>query len=738
MHHVFISYSRRQSNDVGAVVDAVRSAGTPVWLDRAEIPEGVPWERQLRRAIREADVVVFFVSDDWLTSAACALEREITAEYGKTVLPIRVPDSGIDVDVAAAAIRKAHAGTPDLVSEHTDLECAAGEWLESGSSRRGLARGDDLRRFKVAARASAPATDVARRFLGVSARAAWLRRADAILGLLVLFVAADTLRLLPEALRKSQDARDHLVTSLSEYAAMDAAAQRGPYDALAEALTVPEDEVDERGGFYTDALVEATTADVPIDRGRLGDAVSSDLSFADEQGRSPSTELGVVARVDGTHPRLDLLDAGTDALTASVVLPGAGRAAAFAPDGLTVAALSANGVTLVDAQHGTAWRDLTGADLTGFDAVAWSADGRRVAALASGSGEVVVWQVLSQTEVLARTDLWIMDSTTLGSTGDAAFLGRDGRIAVVDASGPGTVEVVDGVLPTGLATDIASSPSGARAYVTFRREGADFGLYAIDLASRRATTVAVPDGCGPRAVAVGPQDEDRVYVVCGTHIVAVSPEGTLLSDTQTTIGEISTITVSADGTVFAGATGGGAIVPFGRGLAEEHTSGATVPGATGMVGTCPGGTPLVLRATPGGDAVYAVGQGTGRQMCSRTLRRAGGGWELAIPPVTSDSAAQARGLAVSPDGSLAALGFADGSVRIVSAADSEPGWRWSEQYGEVRGLEFSSDGSHVLVGTRDGLITRVPALPERLHASNLRQVAQEMLDRASTLGLYDG
>lgn len=738
MHHVFVSYSRRQSEDVGAVVDAVRSAGTPVWLDLAEIPEGVPWERQLRRAIREADLVVYFVSDDWLTSAACALEREITAEYGKTMVPIRVRDSGIDVHVAAASIQTAHAGTPDLVSEHTDLECAAGEWLESGSSRRRLARGDDLRQFKVAARASAPATEVARRFLDVSTRAARLRRVDALLGLAVVLLAVVALRTLPAALQKSQDARDDLIVSLSEYAAMDAATQRGPYDALAEALAVPEAGADDRGAFYTEALVEATTADVPVDRGRLGDPLSADLSFADEQGRSPSTELGVVARVDGTRPRLDLLDTVTDALTTSVVLPGVGRAAAFAPDGHTVAALSANGVTLVDAQHGTAWRELTGADLTGFDELAWSADGRRVAALASGSGEVLVWQVLTQTEILARTDLWIMDSTTLGSTGDAAFLGRDGRIAVVDASGPGTVEVVDGVLPTGLAADIASSPSGARAYVTFQPEGGEFGLYAIDLAGRHATTVAVPNDCRPRAVAVGPQDEDRVYVACGTRIVAVSPDGTLLSDTQTTISGISTITVAADGTVFAGATGGGAIVPFENGTSEESTSGAAVLGATTRTGTCPGGTPLVLRATPDGDAVFSVGQGTGRQLCARVLRRTDGDWELRTPPVTSDSATQARGLAVSPDGSLAALGLADGSVRIVSTADSDLGWRWSEQYGEVRGLEFSSDSSQVVVGTRDGLITRVPALPERLNASALRQVAQEILDRASTLGLHDG
>lgn len=58
----------------------------------------------------------------------------------------------------------------------------------------------------------------------------------------------------------------------------------------------------------------------------------------------------------------------------------------------------------------------------------------------------------------------------------------------------------------------------------------------------------------------------------------------------------------------------------------------------------------------------------------------------------------------------------------------------SEKPGEVRGLEFC----HVVVGTRDGLITRVPALPERLDASDLRQVAQDMLDRASTLGFYGG
>jgi WD40 repeat protein len=551
----------------------------------------------------------------------------------------------------------------------------------------------------------------------------------------VLVLAVTTVRALPDALAHSREARESLVAALAEYTALDAAAERGPYDALAAALALPEDA---QGHFYHAALIEAASAKTPVDRGQLGDQTSAPFSFGDDQMRSSSDELAVVAQVDGKSAHVVLVDADTEALTASVVLPGTGRAAMFSPDGLTVAALSANGITLIDARHGTVWQELTGADFTALDDVAWSGDGRQVAAMDSSSGQVIVWQVLTETEVLARTNLWIMDSTTLGAAGGGAFLGRDGRIAVVGLSGTSAVDIVDGVLPAGVAGDIASSPSGTTAYVTFQPEGGAFGLVSIDLSSRSATPLPLPDGCSPRTVAVGPEDDGRIFVACGGRLVAVSPAGDVVSDTQTSIDHISTITVAADGTVFAGAAGGGAVTAFAEGITEQTTRGAIVTGSGLEVGTCGGGTPLVLRALPDSSRVYSVGQGTGLQLCARVLRRTNGGWEMSTPPVTDDSATQGRGLAVSPDGSLAAIGLADGSVQIVSAADSSIGWRWTEQYGEVRGVEFSLDSSYVVVGTRDGLITRVPAVADRLEASALRRVAQEMLDRATDLGFYAG
>lgn len=729
MHEVFISYSRTQRAAVDATVDELERRGTPVWLDRSDIPEGVPWERQLRRAIRESDLVAFFVSDEWLESDACASEREVTAEYSKQIVSIRMyDDEGFDPAGAAETIGSAYAALPDEAREWTDLEGAAAIWLESDRRAKQVARGANLRRYQEI-EAAKPVTGPAKAFIADSIAARRARVLDRLIGIFMAFAALFLIVVVPRGLARIEAEKSSAVIQLQEYAAVDVAAASGPYQALAAALAVPADTEHIDTFHYAWMLQRVTGVDVPIDRGQASESRFAVFAFTSEQ-RSASSRLGVNAEVRAGTSGVDLIDVGDKANRAHATVPGSAKAGVFAPDGKTLAVLTSTEVTLIDPLRGTAWRHLVGAELTTADALAWSADGRRLGVRDTAGDLVTVWQVRSDTEILADTGLWLMDSAPLGTSGKVAFLGRNGAIAVVGASGSGTVSILRDGLPGIVASHIASAAAGDIVYVLGELGNRNPALFAVDLDTDQAHPLVIPSGCRPSSLAVNPAD-DRVYLACGPRIVVLSPSGTVLRDVTTSVEQISALAVAGSGTVFAGSSGGGAVVPLTPKLklADVKPDGFWA---------CPGGTPRVIRAAPDGRLAYGVGDGTGRGLCARQVEYDSELWDSHIFPATATSATQARGFGMSSDGELVAVGFSDGTVQIVRTADGFFGRRWHEQYGEVRGVEFTPDDTHLIVGTRDGLITRVPVLAERIDGASLREHAQSMLDRARSLGLYKG
>ena len=741
MHHVFISYSRKQTAEVSAVVAVLEQQGVPVWIDHSDIPEGVDWERQLDRAVREADLGVCFISDDWVKSAACRSERGLMRHYHKRNLevPVAIPD--FNAAQAAATIQMALDDLPARAKECTDLEVAASAWSNSGSTKKNTARGRDLKRYRATVKAGASMTDTATRFVAASVRASRLRIVDVLIGTLVVGLSTALMRSLPAALEQVSQAQLDSVSHRTEYYLSQAAAVKGPYAALAVALDIPSDDPDRVASYmYVSTLQAATEVDVPVDAGPASETRFSGFVFPDFASPINVTNGTLSVRFDQGAARVELWrDDPVNQLLAEMTVPGKAVAAAFSPDGDVLAVLSDQVLCLIEPVRGTMWRTLIGADVSDADSLAWSPDGRQVGVRNPDDGNVVVWQVLSETRILGRTDLWIMDSTVVGDTGKVAFLGRDGSVAIADASGSDAVEVLPVGFPLGVANAIAADSSGRTLYATVRINGVS-QLFALDLDSGRSWSIPLPDGCSPGTVSTSPSDDSRVYVGCGSRIVIVNPDGALVNDVQTEIVSISTMAVSENGLVVAGAEGGGGFFVYSPDLVEQPIRGASVKGASTPVGLCPGGaTPQRIRISPDSQKVYVAGNGTGFNTCQRTLTLTKNKtWRMAIPPLPAESASQSRGVAISPDGQLAAIGLSDGSVQVLRAVDSQPGWRWHEQYGEVRGIEFTADSKTIIIGTRDGLITAVPTLPERIDGLALRVLAQQMLDRASRLGLYDG
>jgi hypothetical protein len=85
---VFISYSRDDLDFADQLDAALRLYGFETSLDRHAISGGEEWKQRLGNLIREADTVIFVLSQSSATSVICAWEVEEAAREGKRIIPV--------------------------------------------------------------------------------------------------------------------------------------------------------------------------------------------------------------------------------------------------------------------------------------------------------------------------------------------------------------------------------------------------------------------------------------------------------------------------------------------------------------------------------------------------------------------------------------------------------------------------------------------------------------------------
>jgi hypothetical protein len=95
--HIFVSYSRRDSELVGRIVDRIESSGHEVWIDTDDIVGSDRWRSSVAEAIVTADVVVLMVSPASMSSRS--VEREITlaAEEDRRIIPVEIEPADVAV-----------------------------------------------------------------------------------------------------------------------------------------------------------------------------------------------------------------------------------------------------------------------------------------------------------------------------------------------------------------------------------------------------------------------------------------------------------------------------------------------------------------------------------------------------------------------------------------------------------------------------------------------------------------
>ena len=108
MNHLFISYSRRDSEFVGAVTEKLRQLGYEVWQDVSGKSSGIPFSTKWFAAIEEALYAsagaVVFRSGYWEKSVPCRKEYDIVKDLAIPCFEVKFPQD--DADALTEQIRE--------------------------------------------------------------------------------------------------------------------------------------------------------------------------------------------------------------------------------------------------------------------------------------------------------------------------------------------------------------------------------------------------------------------------------------------------------------------------------------------------------------------------------------------------------------------------------------------------------------------------------------------------------
>ncbi len=210
MTDVFISYSRKDSDFIRRLNDALVKTNLKVWVDWEDIARGEDWWSAIQEGVEKADTALIVVSENWLSSEVCHRELEYVRQHEKRVFPIirqqirgevelRSKGSWIDqnwemrardnwkflralnwtsfdddtqFDTSFAALLKALEEDQPYIKAHTRYQTRGLEWERSKRNPGFLLAGDDLtfaeKWLADGVNLQPPATDLVRTYIAMS------------------------------------------------------------------------------------------------------------------------------------------------------------------------------------------------------------------------------------------------------------------------------------------------------------------------------------------------------------------------------------------------------------------------------------------------------------------------------------------------------------------------------------------------------------------------------------------
>lgn len=784
---VFLSYARLDDVVVDPVVAALDQHNIRYWFDRRDIPVSFPWKTEIGHAIRSSVLVVVLESDAWHASKPCRSELAVAVALEKPVIHIGVRDTGPD-DVVEIIERTLSALTP-VQRSRTDLLARSGSWHRNGRAAVGLVGGRLLEQLQRVVADDRPLPAESLDFVALSEVRDARRRRRRRVGAVMTLAAFGVGWLAQEVDRRGEEELRGKATILAAAAHAHFRAQGSPYAGLRDAV----DEI--RGGdddyLIRSALVETLDTPVPEEStivpgnpltgfaGRTSAVLTVrdtteavlDLSGApmpDPQGMASARAVGVgpiTARAvdgdvsavgtadgkvvvdDGSRPPVSIgpdvdhgpvtaLDVSTRAPAVAVVHRGSGsvsvydpatggltrripvgaplHAVAISPDGRTIAVGVGENVVLADVASGRHRVDLRGPTGQVGD-VRWSDDGTSVWAI-NGEHRVSRWRWRDGPRLADDRGAWFVGLSAPGPDGSLIAVTRSGDVHRI---GDGGDEIL---VRTGL-TVLSFSVDGSNHRVLLGTS--DRGLHVLDVRNGIQRVVDDRPECIPLSTTWVP-NTDLAMVAClagplrRVDTSAASPS----HDLAVPAGGASAVTAGADGTVYLGTA---------NGRVYRTTADAT---ELQVIEQPPDPTEWrTITLSADGGTLLLTGSGTGNLGHLLVGRMANGEWTWYTVPLLKDDAEQSSAAALSPDGAIAAIGVASGTVHFLATEAGNLGLTRTAVSGAVTGLQFTNGG--LVASSRDGVVERMDPCAGCESAATLAELADHRLAEGRRLGLVE-
>ena len=88
MAHVFISYSRKDKDELDQLARIIEQAGYTTWVDRRGLSGGDQWDEKVAHAIAECDAFILALSPSSVESKSVRAELNFAIEENRKVIPV--------------------------------------------------------------------------------------------------------------------------------------------------------------------------------------------------------------------------------------------------------------------------------------------------------------------------------------------------------------------------------------------------------------------------------------------------------------------------------------------------------------------------------------------------------------------------------------------------------------------------------------------------------------------------